>query len=451
MRRILNYSLLITFLLPTMLRAQEAQEPLYLTVDEAMDLAVKNNINAKNARLDRIKQDAINREVTGLALPQISAKGEYNQYPDPVKSFIPADFQPSLGLPPGSFIPVQFTPKYSTTASATASQVLFDGSVMVALQAKSALTTLYERQEQMTEEEIRYNIKKGYYALVVAEQQYETMKETLKYIRNMGRETKAYYENGLGEKIDVDRISVQINNLASDSIKVGNTIAVSKQMLKYQMGIDLDIPIVFTDTSVSASISDASDMLLDQASYTDRTDYMLLQSQIEVTKYDLKRHRLSGLPSLAAFGTAAYTYQTNTFQDIFNQRYIFYSLIGLQLNVPLFDGWQRRSRVKQAKISLQQTVNTLDDMERKIDLQTRQSKTTLKNALYTLESQERNFELSTEVLETARTKYKAGVGSSIEVSQAQTEMLQSQSNYFDAMLQVINAQADLQKALGDFK
>lgn len=451
MRRILNYTLLIAFLLPTGVSAQETQAPLQLSVEDAMNLAVKNNINAKNARLDRIKQDAINREVTGLALPQISSKGEYNQYPDPVKSFIPADFQPGLGLPPGSFIPVQFTPKYSTTASATASQILFDGSVMVALQAKSALTKLYERQEQFTEEQIRYNIRKAYYALVVAEKQYETMKETMKYIRTIGRETQAYYDNGLGEKIDVDRINVQVNNLASDSIKVGNIIAVSKQMLKYQMGVDLDVPIVFTDTSVEKTIEDAGDMLLDNANYTDRTDYMLLKSQAELNKYDLKRHRFSGMPSLAAFGTAAYTYQTNTFDDLFDKQYIFYSLVGLQLNIPLFDGWQRRSRVKQAKISLQQTRNKLDDMERSIDVETKQSKITLKNAIYTLENQQRNFQLATEVLQTARKKYNAGVGSSLEVSQAQTEMLQSQSNYFDAMLQVINAQSDLQNALGQFK
>lgn len=448
MRRILNYTLLIAFLLPTGVSAQETQAPLQLSVEDAMNLAVKNNINAKNARLDRIKQDAINREVTGLALPQISAKGEYNNYIDPVQSFVPAEF---IGGPSGAFVAVPFTPKFGTTASATASQILFDGSVMVALQAKSALTKLYERQEQFTEEQIRYNIRKAYYALVVAEKQYETMKETMKYIRTIGRETQAYYDNGLGEKIDVDRINVQVNNLASDSIKVGNIIAVSKQMLKYQMGVDLDVPIVFTDTSVEKTIEDAGDMLLDNANYTDRTDYMLLKSQAELNKYDLKRHRFSGMPSLAAFGTAAYTYQTNTFDDLFDKQYIFYSLVGLQLNIPLFDGWQRRSRVKQAKISLQQTRNKLDDMERSIDVETKQSKITLKNAIYTLENQQRNFQLATEVLQTARKKYNAGVGSSLEVSQAQTEMLQSQSNYFDAMLQVINAQSDLQNALGQFK
>lgn len=447
MRRIINYALIIALMVPTISFGQ-TEPPLELSLDEVMNLAVKNNVQAKNARLESIKQDAVNREVTGIALPQISAKGEFNDYLNPVQSFVPAEF---IGGPPGSFVAVPFTPKFGATASATASQVLFDGSVLVALQAKSALTKLYERQEQFTEEELRYNMQKAYYAIVVAERQYETLKETMSYIRNISRETQAYYDNGLGEKLDVDRVSVQVNNLASDSIKVGNLIEVSKQMLKYQIGIEIDVPIVLTDSVVQSTIEDAQSLLLDEAKYSDRTDYMLLQSQIELNEFDLKRHRLSGLPSLAAFGTAAYTYQTNTFSDIFDKQYIFYSLVGLQLNVPIFDGWQRRSRVKQAKVSLQQSLNKRDNMKRNIDFQTKQSKTTLKNALYTLDNQKRNFSLAKDVLEKARTKYSAGVGSSIEVSQAQTDMLQAQSNYFDAMLQVINAQSDLQKALGQFK
>lgn len=447
MIRTLHYLLFSILLIPNSILAQDT-EPMKLSLEEATNLAVKNNVQAKNARLDRMNQKAINAEVTGLALPQVSAKGEFTDYLNPIQSFVPAEF---VGGPPGTFIAVPFTPKYGATASATANQLLFDGSVLVALQAKKTLLELYDRQVQLTEEEIRYNIQKAYYALVVAEKQYNTLKETVKYLRNIGNETQAYYDNGLNEKIDVDRVNVQINNLASDSIKLGNTLRISKDMLKHQMGVSLDIPILLTDTSVENNLAEARDLLLEQVEYSDRTDYLLLETQLDANLYDLKRHQLSGLPSLAAFGTAAYTYQTNTFEDIFKSRYIFYSLIGLQLNVPIFDGLQRRNRVKQAKFSVQKTRNNIEDLERGIDQQVKQYKTTLKNAIYSLNNQERNFELSKEVLETARKKYNAGVGSSIEVSQSQTDMLSAQSNYYQAMLEVINARSDLQKSLGEFK
>lgn len=448
MRRTLHYLLLSILLLPNSLYAQDNGEPLELSLEEAMNLAVKNNVQAKNARLDRLNQKAINAEVTGRALPQISANGEYKDYINPIQSFVPAEF---VGGPPNTFIAVPFTPKYGATATASGNQVLFDGSLFVALQAKNTLLQLYDEQVQFTEEEIRYNIQKAYYAIIVAEKQYETMKETIKYMRNIGNETEAYYENGLIEKLDIDRITVQINNLASDSIKVGNTIRVSKDMLKHQMGIPLDISIILIDTSVDHNMEAANLLLTDNFNYSDRTDYLLLQTQLKVNQYDLKRHKLSGLPSLAAFGSASYTYQTNNFDDLFTERYIFFSLVGLRLNVPIFDGMQRRNRVKQAEFSIQKTRNNIDNLERGIDQQVKQYKTTLKNAIYTLNNQKRNFELAQEVLDKSRKKYNAGVGSSLEVSQSQTDLLSAQNNYYQAMLEVINAQSDLQKATGDFK
>lgn len=448
MRRILHYSVIITLLVPMAATAQNNDAPLQLSLKEAMNLAVKNNVQAKNARLDIENQKAINAEVTGIALPQISAKGEYNDYLNPVQSFVPAEF---VGGPSGTFIAVPFTPKYSATASATASQVLFDGSVMVALQARKALLKLYSQQAQLTEEQVRYNVQKAYYAIVVSEKQFETLKETTALLRKLGNETKAMYENGLVEKLDADRAQVTINNMVSDSVKVANIISVTKQMLKYQLGLDMDIRIELSDKDVQAEIKDSKDLLLTESSYNDRTEFMLLKSQLNLNQYDLKRHRLSGLPSLAAFGSAAYTYQTNTFDHLLDKQYIFYSLIGLQLNVPIFDGWQRRSRVKQAKISLQKTQNSLDDLKRGIDLQVTQGKTILKNAIYTLENEHRNYSLSKEVLDVVRKKYDAGLATSFEVSQAQGDMLGAQTNYFNAMLEVINAETDLQKAMGNFK
>ncbi|MCB0699158.1 MAG: TolC family protein [Chitinophagales bacterium] len=447
MRRILNYTLLLTMLIPVLGKAQESAEPMKLSLKEAMDLGAKNNVNTKNARLEKQKQKAVNNEVTGIAYPQISAKGEYNDYLNPVQSFVPAEF---VGGPPKTFIAVPFTPKYGATASATASQILFDGGVMVALQARNALLKLYDQQVTLTEQEVKYNIQKVYYAIIVTEKQFETITETMNYVRAIGRETQAYYDNGFTEMLDVDRINVQINNLAADSIRIGSAISVLKDGLKYAIGIDVSTPIELSDNTIEAAVNEASQLLLDDVQYNDRTDYLLLQTTLKLHQYDLKRHRLSGVPSLAAFGTAAYTYQTNTFNDIFDKQYIFYSLIGLRLNVPIFDGWQRHSRAKQAKLNIQQTRNNINDLENKIEYEEKQYKTSLKNAIYTMNNQQRNYELAKKVLETTRTKYNAGVGASTEVAQAQTEMLQAQGNYFQSVLDVINAQSDLQKALGQF-
>lgn len=444
MRRII-YSVSLIALLPLKMMAQET---ISLSLEEAMDYAVKHNVNAKNARLDILVQKALNAEVTGIALPNINGKGEFDDYINPVKSFIPGEF---FGGPAGSFTPVQFTPKYSSSASLSGSQVLFDGSVMVALQARNALIKLYEQKSKLSEEEVRYNVQKAYYSFVIAKRQYGILNNSLAYAREMARDQKAYFENGFAEKIDVDRTDVQINNLATDSIRIGGLISLSEQLLKFQMGMSNEQNIILTDTSFASNVKEANEMLLDEVAYENRSEFNLLQTQLMLNQYDLKRHKLSGIPSLAAFGTAAYSYQTNTFSDVFKEQYIFYSLVGLQLKVPIFDGLQRHNRVKQAKLSVEKTRNSIDNLKLTIDFQSAQSRTTLKNALLAMQSQERNMNLANSVLDLARKKYKAGVGSNTEVTLAQTEFLQAQNNYFQSMLDVVNAKSDLQKALGQFK
>ena len=321
---------------------------------------------------------------------------------------------------------------------------------MVALQARKALMTLYNQASKLTNEEVRYNIHIAYNSIVVANKQYEILKESIAYARKITNDVSVLYDNGLIEKIELDRAKVALNNLASDSLKISNALTLNEQLLKYQMGLPNEREIILTDTSLNENFSDAATLLLDEVDYMDRTDYRLLQTQLRLNMYDLKRHKYSALPQLAVVSSAAYTYSTNDFKNIFNKQYVFYSLVGAQLNIPLFDGMQRRNRVKQAKISILKTQNQIDDAKLGIDFQKNQSRTMLKNALLTMNNEKRNLDLANNVLRLSKIKYDAGVGNNSDVSLAQTQLLSAQNNYFKALLDVVNAQAMLKKALGEF-
>lgn len=451
MRRLLYKTTLALSLLPLAMYGQTevSQEPVTLSLEDAMKYAVKHNASTKNARLDLKIQKAKNAEITGIALPQVSAKGEFNDYLNPIQSFVPAEF---IGGPSGTFVAVPFTPKFSTTASASASQILFDGSVMVALQARNALIKLAEQSVSMSEEELRYNIQKSYYSFVIAQKQFKILSNSMSVIRSSVNDANAIYKEGLIEKFDVDRLTVQLNNLVSDSIRIGGMMTVVEQLLKYQLGMDMEQQIVLTDTVVDINMNTVSDLLSNaDFDYQDRTEFKLMESKLNLNKYDLKRHKFSALPSLAAFGTAAYTYSTNTFADVFKEQYIFYSLVGLQLKVPIFDGMQRHNRVLQAKYAVKKSENDLENLKLAIDFNLASSRTTLKNAILASETKLRNLELAYTVLDMANKKYKAGVGSNGDVSIAQGEMLSAQNDYFQSMLDVVNAKSDIQKALGKFK
>ncbi len=444
-------SLLIAIVCVFTVQAQSqdpnTSSPVSLSLKECIDYAVKNSAAAKNAHIGVALQKAQNAEVTGRTLPQISAEGKYTQFIDIQKMFIPGAF---MGLPTNDYIPVAFSPKLSSVGQINASQLLFNGSVFVALQARNTLMLLARQKETMSLEEIRYNVQKAYAALLVAQKQYAVLKSSLALVHQSTQDLETTYKNGLVEKIEVSRMQVQQSNLESDSLNLANMIQLSESLLKYTIGMDLNTPIVLSD-NIETCTQDAETLLFKETDLENNSNIQLAKTAVRLMEYDLKRYRFEGLPTLAAFGSAGYNRSGNDLDGIINKPYPGFSLVGLQLTFPIFDGLQRYNRVKAAKLNLQKAENDLENARLGMQFQTQTARTTLANALKTAESRKRTMDLATDVLTLAQKKYKAGVGSNQDVVLAQSDFLKAQSTYFEAVLSIVNAKADLEKAAGLLK
>lgn len=443
MRR-LPLLLCLSFLIP----AARAQDITSLSVEEAIEYALLHKDSVKNIRLDEAITRARNAEVTGLALPQLSAGGQFQYYFDPQKSFLPGEF---FGAPAGTFIPITFTPKFNNQASATLNQTLFDGTVVVALQARKTVEELAKINVTRTEEEVKANITKAYYNIVVTQKQLDILDRTYRDLLRIAEENEASYKVGVIEKITVDQSKVQANNTQTEKIKLQNILELSVNALKFQMGMPLQNAIALEDTVIENLVSMADVTLDENFDYNRSSLYRLAQTDVSLKELDLKRYRWEGLPRLSAFGSYGFNYADNEFSRMFTEEYLKFGYAGLQLNVPIFDGLQRRNRVKQARFELQKSRNSLEAAKQGVDLQQQQARITLKNNILALENQRQNLELARSVFDLAQKKQKAGVGSSIEMIQAETSYLQSQSNYFNAVNAAIAAKTDLQKALGYFQ
>jgi outer membrane protein TolC len=330
--------------------------------------------------------------------------------------------------------------------------VLFDGSVIVALQAKNTIMDLARQSEKVTHEGVKYNVYKAYNALVIAYKQYDIIKSSLVLARSMEQDLIKVKAAGLAEKIDVERTSVQVNNLATDSIKVSNMLTVAEQVLKYNLGMNINTPIVLTDTNIEKGSSEAMSLVAEKENYERVPEYAALTTALKLNQFDLKRYKLAALPTLSAFWSGGYNYGSAMFERLWRlDKYKEYSSGGLSLTMPIFNGFARHNQVNAARLNIEKTQNNIDNLKMTIDFQAATSRTNLKNSLLQVQSQKRNLALSADVLDLAQKKYKAGVGSNLEVTTAQTEMLRSQNNYFAALLDVINAEADLKKALGLMK
>lgn len=430
------------------------QKPLRLSLDQCTEYAIANSAAMKNAHLDLLIQQAKVKQTAAAAYPHINGKADLSYAYIVQSQFIDASTfaTPSQPVPKGTIIPVQFTLPYAGSASITTSQLLFDGSVLVALQAGNTVLELARRSQNATAEAVRYNVHKSYNALVIANKQYDIIRNSLTLAREMQSDLEKTRDAGFAEKIDVDRTSVQINNLATDSIKVSNMLVLAEQVLKYQMGMDINTPIVLTDTSVEAGSNSLLSLTSLRVDYENLPQYGVLQTALKLNEFDLKRYRLSALPSLNAFWAYGNNYGTNKVEDIVKTRkYAPSSLFGVSLTAPIFNGFVRQHQVSEARLNIRKTQNDLDNMKLTIDFQAANARTSLRNSLLQVQSQKRNLELSNSVLDLAQKKYKAGVGSNLEVTTAQTDLLRAQNNYFSSLLDLMNAEADLKKALGMMK
>jgi outer membrane protein TolC len=427
-------------------RAEPAvHEAMALSAKQAVDYALLNQATVRTAKLDELIQLAKNKEVSGLALPNISGNGAYQHNPIVQKQLIDAS-NFSDTVPKGTLVPFSFGLKYNVVGEVKVSQVLFDPSVLVALQARETLVQLANRTVQKSEIDVKVNVYKAYYNVLSARRALEILSNNITNLEKLLNETREIYKNGLVEKLDVDRLVVQLTNLRTEETKLRNVTEVGLAALKYQMGMAIQQPITLTDTLSTAEIKSA--VAVEGFDYSQRIEYQLLQSQKKAYEYDLKRYKYLGIPTLSLFGTGGASRASDVFNYFNRETWYGYVSYGVNLSVPIFSGFQRRRQVDQAFLQVKKAEVNMENARLGIDLEQSQSASTLKNNILTLEAQESNMQLAQEVYNTTQTKYREGVGSSLEMSNAENDLLTAQNNYFTSLYNAVVAKVDYLKAYG---
>ncbi|MBV7533492.1 TolC family protein [Chitinophaga sp. sic0106] len=419
-------------------------EPIRLSARDAVDYALANQSAVKTAKLDELIQLAKNKEVSGLALPSITGNGSYQYNPITQKQQFNMK---NFGLPVDSYTVASFQLAHNLLGEVRLTQTLFDPSVLVALQARTTLEELVKKNVTKSEIDVKASVYKAYYNVLSARKALNILSGTLSTLQSLLNETREIYKNGLVEKLDVDRLMVQYTNLETEQTKLNNLIEIGTAALKYQMGMPLKQPITLTDTLSTEQIV-ADVMNTDQFDYHQRIEYQLLETQKKANEYDLKRYKLKGLPSLQLFAATGALRGSDKFDYFENKMWYGYLNTGLNLSIPLFTGLQRRRQVDQAELAVEKSDVALENVKLAIDLEREQSNSTFKNNVLTLQAQEKNMILAEDVYRTTRIKYREGVGSSLEMSTAENDLLTAQNNYFTALYNAVVAKIDLMKAYG---
>ncbi|HMF71014.1 MAG TPA: TolC family protein, partial [Flavitalea sp.] len=348
--------LLLTGLLQHTVSAQEnnnAQEKkrYEFSVKESVDFALKNSVQVKNALLSINIQQQTNREITGAAYPQINGDVALTDYLKIPVNLLPGEL---AGQPQGTFIPVQFGTKWSGNYGLNAKQILFDGQVFVGLQARKASMDYARKNVEVTSEQIKANVYKIYYQLVIAKKQMEVVDVNIDRAKKLLNDTKELYKNGFAERLDVDKVNVNVSNLNTEKTKLQNQLEAGYVGLKYLMGMPIRNELILTDSLTEEQIKSN---VLDDGSFKfdDRKEFEALKLQEELNKYNIKRYKYTYIPTVSLTGNYtrnAYRTKFDYFKSGDSYPWFTTAFIGVNINIPIFDGFAKDARIKKSRYEL---------------------------------------------------------------------------------------------------
>jgi outer membrane protein TolC len=345
-------------------------------------------------------------------------------------------------------LPVRFGVNYTSGLVFQLNQMIFDGSYFVGLKAAKTYKLLSEFDNEKAQVDVKETVKKAYFSVLVNDVRQSLVSANLNRLDTLLKETQALYEAGFAEKIDVSRIRVQRNNLQTEIEKIKAARDISVELLKLQMGIPASYRIELSETLPDLiSLGDLVEILTMEGGR--RVEMDQLETNINLVDLDIKYTTSLYIPNLDLFGT----YQRNAaaqstglmFQ---NDRWFTGAFVGVRLQIPVFDGLLKSAQIRQKRYQLEQLRNQQIFLEDNIRVEKFQAKTNLENSIRTFKVQEENRELALEVFRMAQIKYQEGVGSNLEVVEADSALKDAENNYFSALYDALIAKVDLEKALG---
>jgi len=443
-----------------------AQDSIYsMTVQQAVEYATKNSTQVRNALIGIDLQKQTNKEITAAAYPQLSGSAGANYYPNVAvqrfPNFIAAaaygvlvqeGVKTGTGAPivaPGDFgfVEAQFGTKYTASAGLDFSQLLFDGQVFVGLQARSTAIRFAEKTAEVTREQIKANVYKIYYQLLAGQQQIGTIDANISRFEKLLNDTKEIFKNGFAEKLDVSKAEVSLTNMRTEKLRIENRLQTAYLALKMLMGMPVKSELMLTDTLPENIFNE--DVIDTKFNYSERVEHEQLELNRKLNEYNIRRYKLSYLPTVSLTSSYYQIAQRNQF-NFFKSGEPWFpsSSIALRINVPIFDGFAKAARVRTARLQLEQTNNNLKNLELSIDKEISETRINLRSAVASMEYQKKNMQLAEEVYNQTKLKYEQGLGSNLEITNAQTELTTAQNNYFGALYDAIVARVDFLRATG---
>jgi outer membrane protein TolC len=438
-----------------------SQESLTFSLPEAQEYAAIHSYVVRNSELDVTKAKKKVWETIAMGLPQLSGSAGYTKNIDPAKSpmpvaIIPKEYWPYLGIPDdtpatGTY-PISFSQKYNSDWGISVSQLIFDGSYIVGVGSAQIYLQMAKQTREKTEIDIRNTVAQSYYMVLIARENLKVMQENLANSQKLLSDAKAMFENGFVEEQDVEQMQLLVKNGENQVLKSEREIRISKIVLKFAMGVDMDSEIELADNLDTYLMPLVRKEKIPAGfDYSLHIDYRMLVTEKQISEKLLNLEKVAYLPTLSGFYNwtkMAYGDNSNLFKN--DVSWFKSSLIGLNVSIPIFNGGMKNAKVKQARIELEKADNNQKLAEQNLQKNYLSAVADFENAVAQYTNNEENKELAKKIYDKTTVKYNNGISGSTELAQNESQYIQTQSAYIQSVMQVLNAKVNLNKALGKY-
>ena len=439
---------LLCFIITATLFAQEVKKSYSFSLEQAIEHAVKNNYSMINANIDVEAAKKKKWETTTMGLPQLNGSVNYQNTFEFTKQGAAANaFNPAAN--PNDIVLLAFGTKHVAIGNLTLSQLIFDGSYLVGLQSAKTYLQISENAKIKTAQEIREIVINSYGNVLLADESIKILENNKKILEKTFTDTKEIFKNGLIEEENVEQLQITLASLTSSLENVKRQKRIALDMLKLLLGIEIEEELIITDQLSVLTQNNIDLVLLKKEFDAKKTiDYQIGKNLEKSKELMLKLEKSKALPSLAAQLNFGYNSFANQF-DFLNatQKWNNFSNVGIGLNVPIFSSLGRSSRTQQAKIALEQAKTNVTETEQKLKLQFEKAKSDYEFSIEQLVTSKSNLNLAERIENKNQIKFKEGLSSSFDLTDAQRQLYSAQQNYLQAMLDVINKKATLEKLL----
>jgi len=441
--RIRWLGIIMIIALGSSVKAQDADTVLTLSLQEAQEYAVQHNKIVRASMYDVQAAEKSKWEVISNGLPRVDGSGSLNDNLKLMTTLLPGEI---IGQP-GEKIPVQFGSKYNSSYGLQATQMIFNAPYFVGVQTVRLAEKMSQQALEKSEIDIREQVVNTYYLILISQESIDILNGTSKNLREVYRSTKAMKEVGMAEETDVDQMLSNVRGIETNVRSMERNLEFSYNMLRFQLGVDINTEITLS-TNLDDLLKEASIDALMESDFNlkNHIDFRLTESQVKMQELTLKNEKASILPSLSAF----YSWNKNGMGDKLNDmRWFPNSMLGFQVSVPIFASGQRYSRIKRAQIELNKAVSNKSLVSDQLKLQEKQLRFNLINARDQYNTQKENVDVAYRVYQSIENKYRQGVASSLDLTQAHNNYLQAENNYISALMDLLQTKLALDKLLNN--